>query len=60
MPSLKRIDLGWCGIKDDGFVALVSASEQNTSLQILELHYNLFAKRGYMTLAESLPKIKGL
>jgi Ran GTPase-activating protein (RanGAP) involved in mRNA processing and transport len=60
MPCLKRLDLGWCRIDDDGFVALVSALEQNTSLQILNLQYNPFAERGYMALAESLPKIKGL
>jgi Ran GTPase-activating protein (RanGAP) involved in mRNA processing and transport len=33
MPSLKRLDLSFCGIGDDGFVALVAALEQNTSLQ---------------------------
>jgi Ran GTPase-activating protein (RanGAP) involved in mRNA processing and transport len=33
MPSLKRLHLDNCGIEDDGFVALVSALEQNTSLQ---------------------------
>jgi Ran GTPase-activating protein (RanGAP) involved in mRNA processing and transport len=60
MPSLERIDLGRCGIDDDGFVALVSALVQNTSLQILNLRYNDFGERGYMALAESLPKIKGL
>jgi hypothetical protein len=60
MPSLKRLDLNGCCIDDDGFVALVSALEQNTSLHILNLQYNLFAERGYMALAESLPKIKGL
>jgi Ran GTPase-activating protein (RanGAP) involved in mRNA processing and transport len=60
MPSLKRLHLGFCGIGDDGFVAVVSALEQNTSLQILELQYNLIAERGYMALAESLPNIKGL
>jgi Ran GTPase-activating protein (RanGAP) involved in mRNA processing and transport len=60
MPNLKQLDLGLCGIDDDGFVALVSALEQNTSLQILELPYNHFTERGYMALAESLPNIKGL
>jgi hypothetical protein len=58
MPSLTRLDLGWCGIHDDGFVALVSALEKNTSLQILDLYP--FQERGYMALVESLPKIKGL
>jgi Ran GTPase-activating protein (RanGAP) involved in mRNA processing and transport len=60
MPSLKQLDLGWCGIGDDGFVALASALEQNTSLQILDIHYNSFGERGFMALADSLPKIKGL
>jgi hypothetical protein len=61
MPSLKRVDLGNCCIKDDGFVALVSALEQNTSLEILNFQYNDgFGERGYMALAESLPNIKGL
>jgi Ran GTPase-activating protein (RanGAP) involved in mRNA processing and transport len=60
MPSLIELDLHSCRIDDDGFVALVSALEQNTSVQILNLKYNPFAERGYMALAESLPKIKGL
>jgi Ran GTPase-activating protein (RanGAP) involved in mRNA processing and transport len=60
MPSLKRLDLGFCGIGNDGFVALVSALEQNTSLQTLKLLGNDFDERGYMALAESLPNIKGL
>jgi Ran GTPase-activating protein (RanGAP) involved in mRNA processing and transport len=60
MPSLKRLDLGCCRIDDDGVVALASALEQNTSLQILDLQYNPFAERGYIALAESLPNIKGL
>jgi Ran GTPase-activating protein (RanGAP) involved in mRNA processing and transport len=60
MPSLKRLDLDRCGINDDGFVALVSAVGQNTSLQILNLKGNHFDERGFMALAESLPNIKGL
>jgi Ran GTPase-activating protein (RanGAP) involved in mRNA processing and transport len=64
MSSLKRLDLGSCCIDDDGFVALVciqvSALEQNTSLQILNLQDNYFGERGFMALAESLPKIRGL
>jgi Ran GTPase-activating protein (RanGAP) involved in mRNA processing and transport len=60
MPNLKRLDLGRCGIDDDGFVALVSALEQNTTLQILDFKYNRFGERGFMALAESLPNIKGL
>jgi Ran GTPase-activating protein (RanGAP) involved in mRNA processing and transport len=60
MPNLKELHLGRCGIDDDGFVALVSALEQNTSFQILNLGYNLFNERGFVALAESLPNIKGL
>jgi hypothetical protein len=60
MPNLQQLDLGWCGIDDDGFVALVFALEHNTSLQILDLQYNYFGERSFMALAESLPTIKGL
>jgi Ran GTPase-activating protein (RanGAP) involved in mRNA processing and transport len=60
MPSLKRLGLGWCRLDDDGFVALVSALEQDTSLQTLKLSGNGFGERGFMALAESLPNIKGL
>jgi Ran GTPase-activating protein (RanGAP) involved in mRNA processing and transport len=60
MPSLKQLDLNFCGIEDDGFVAVVSALEQNTSLQILDLKNNDFGERGFMAFAESLPNIKGL
>jgi hypothetical protein len=60
MPALKRLNLRRCDIEDDGFVALMSALEQNTSLQILDLKNNDFGKRGFMALAESLPNIKGL
>jgi hypothetical protein len=60
MPSLKQLDLNYCGIEDDGFVALVSALEQNASLQILSLARNNFGERGFMALAQSLPNIKGL
>jgi Ran GTPase-activating protein (RanGAP) involved in mRNA processing and transport len=60
MPSLKRLNICSCGIEDDGFVALVSALEQQTSLQILNLKSNRFGDRAFMALAESLPNIKGL
>jgi Ran GTPase-activating protein (RanGAP) involved in mRNA processing and transport len=60
MPSLKRLYLCVCHIDDDGFVVLVSALEQKTSLQILNVAGNQFGERGFMALAKSLPKIKGL
>ena len=60
MPSLKQLQLDSCGIRDDGFVALVSALEQNTGLHILDLGGNHVGERGFIALAESLPSIKGL
>jgi hypothetical protein len=60
MPSLKRLYLCVCHIDDDGFVALVSALEQKTCLQILNVAGNQFGERGFMASAKSLPKIKGL
>jgi Ran GTPase-activating protein (RanGAP) involved in mRNA processing and transport len=43
-----------CDIEDDGFVALVSALEQSTSLQIIMLKDNAFGERGFMALAKEL------
>jgi Ran GTPase-activating protein (RanGAP) involved in mRNA processing and transport len=60
MPNLQRLNLHRCGIENNGCVALVSALEQKSSLQILDLKYNDFGERGFMALAESLPNIKGL
>jgi Ran GTPase-activating protein (RanGAP) involved in mRNA processing and transport len=60
MPNLKRLDLDWCNVDNDGFVALVSALEQNTSLQILNLQGHHYGERGCLALAESLPNIKVL
>jgi Ran GTPase-activating protein (RanGAP) involved in mRNA processing and transport len=60
MPSLKQLQLNSCGIRDYGFVALVSTLEQNTSFQILDMGWNTFGERGLVALAESLPNIKGL
>jgi hypothetical protein len=45
---------------DDGFIALVSALEQNTSLLHLDLHCYGFSERAFLALAESLPEIKEL
>jgi Ran GTPase-activating protein (RanGAP) involved in mRNA processing and transport len=39
LPNLTRLYLGQCGIGDDGFIALVSALEQNTSLLHLDSCY---------------------
>jgi Ran GTPase-activating protein (RanGAP) involved in mRNA processing and transport len=63
LPNLTRLSLSSCGIGDDGFIALVSALEQNTSLLHLDLQYqyNLgFNERAYLALAKSLPEIKVL
>jgi hypothetical protein len=68
LPSLKLLILDNCNIEDDGLVALVSALEKNTGLQIISClpgyghsQSNDFGgERGFMALAESLPNIKGL
>jgi hypothetical protein len=58
LPSLSVYD---CGIFDDGVITLVSALEQNTSLQHLDLRDNHgFGERVSLALAESLPEIKAL
>jgi hypothetical protein len=61
LPNLTRLCLSYCGINDDGFIALLSALEQNTSV----LHLGLRDDRGvsehdFLALAESLPEIKEL
>jgi Ran GTPase-activating protein (RanGAP) involved in mRNA processing and transport len=61
LQALTRLSLSRCGIGDDGFIALVSALEQNTSL--LHLHlcgYYGISERAFLALAESLPEIKVL
>jgi hypothetical protein len=65
-PNLTRLSLYNCGIEDDGFIALMTALEQNTSLLQLDLasnhpaHDHLLSERAFLTLAESLPEIKVL
>ena len=62
LPSLRRLSASSCGIDDDGFIALMSALEQNTSLLQLDLRFNRrgISERAYLALAESLPEIKVL
>jgi Ran GTPase-activating protein (RanGAP) involved in mRNA processing and transport len=61
LPNLKRLSLSYCNVGNDGFIALVSALEQNTSLLYLNLRNNHgFSERALLTLADSLPKIKVL
>jgi hypothetical protein len=61
LPNLTRLSLSNRGIGDDGFLALVSALEQNTSLLQLDLRDSHgFSERAFLALAESLPDIKVL
>jgi hypothetical protein len=61
LPTLTRLSLSYCGIGDDGFIALVSDLEQNTSLLRLNLRCNFgLSKWTYLALAEILPEIKVL
>jgi Ran GTPase-activating protein (RanGAP) involved in mRNA processing and transport len=60
-PNLKRLSLSYCGIGDDGFLTLISALEQNTSLLYLDLRCSHgLGERALLALAESLPEIKSL
>jgi Ran GTPase-activating protein (RanGAP) involved in mRNA processing and transport len=61
LPKLTRLSLTNCGIGDDGFIALVSALEQNTSLLQLDMCNNdNVTERAFLALAESLREIKML
>jgi hypothetical protein len=60
LPKLTRLSLPFCDIGDDGFIALASALEQNTSLLLLDLCYNRNSEMAFLALAESLPEIKVL
>jgi hypothetical protein len=62
LPNLTRLSLSRCSIGDDGFIALVSALEQNTSLLHLDLRTldGNFSERAFLALVESLPDIKML
>jgi Ran GTPase-activating protein (RanGAP) involved in mRNA processing and transport len=60
LPSLKDLSLFNCDISDDGFAALMSALEDNETLETVGLDDNDFSVRGYLALASSLPNIKGL
>jgi Leucine-rich repeat (LRR) protein len=61
LPNLTNLGLRYCDIGDDGFIALLSALEQNTSLLQLNLreNYNIGA-RVFLALVKSLPTIKVL
>jgi Ran GTPase-activating protein (RanGAP) involved in mRNA processing and transport len=60
LPCLTHLCLSECNIFDDGLVALMLALEENDTLEVLGLDENTFSARGYLALASSLPKIKGL
>jgi Ran GTPase-activating protein (RanGAP) involved in mRNA processing and transport len=61
LPNLTRLSLSYCRIGEDGFIALVSALEQNTSLLQLDLSDDpSFSERAFLALAKSLPEIKVL
>jgi Ran GTPase-activating protein (RanGAP) involved in mRNA processing and transport len=60
LSSLKSLQLGHCGISDDGLVPLLSALEENETLETVNLAHNAFSLQGYLALASSLPNIKGL
>jgi Ran GTPase-activating protein (RanGAP) involved in mRNA processing and transport len=63
LPNLTQLSLCDCGISDDGFIALMSALEHNTSLIHLDLRYNYFGiieQGAFLALAKSLPEIKVL
>jgi Leucine-rich repeat (LRR) protein len=63
LPNLTRLYLSDDSIGDDGFIALILALKQNTSLLQLDLRYHGgygFNERTYVVLAESLPEIKVL
>jgi Ran GTPase-activating protein (RanGAP) involved in mRNA processing and transport len=61
LPSLTRLFLSYCGIDDDGFIALMLALKQNISLlELVLLHSRSFSERAFLALADSLPEIKVL
>jgi Ran GTPase-activating protein (RanGAP) involved in mRNA processing and transport len=60
LPNLTRLSLCNCGIGENGFMALVSALEQNTSLLHLDLRTYSLSERAFLALAESLPEMKVL
>jgi hypothetical protein len=64
LPNLTRLSLSHCGIGDNGFIPLLSALEQNTTLLHLDLRFehgvNGVRERAFLSLAECLPEIKVL
>jgi hypothetical protein len=64
LPNLTRLFLSDCFSYscEDGFIELVSALKQNTSLLQLDLSYNstYVSERAFLAFADSLPEIKVL
>jgi hypothetical protein len=61
LPNLKHLSLSECGISDDGFIALILALKQNTSLLHLDLLHDYgVSERTFLVLAENLPEIQVL
>jgi hypothetical protein len=61
LPNLTRLSISYCDVRDNGFIALMSALEQNTSLLHLDLrHSRGIVERAFLAFAESLPNIKVL
>jgi Ran GTPase-activating protein (RanGAP) involved in mRNA processing and transport len=61
LPNLTRLSLSDCFIGDDGFIALISALEENKSLLHLDLCCDWStSERTFLALAESLTEIKML
>jgi hypothetical protein len=61
LPSLKCLQLANCrGISHDGLVTLVSALEDNETLETVNLIEVIFIAQDYLALASSLPNMKGL
>jgi hypothetical protein len=61
LPNLTRLYLRDCVVGNDGFIALVLALGQNTSLVELDFRRNYaICERAFLALAKSLPEIKVL
>jgi hypothetical protein len=59
LSNLTRLSLSRCSIGDDGFIAMVLALEQNTSLLQLDLRsHDGFSEPAFLALAESLQRTK--
>jgi Leucine-rich repeat (LRR) protein len=62
LANLTSLSLTAYGVGDNGFIVLLSALEENTSLLHLDLRHHIptLSERAFLALAESLPEIKVL